>query len=159
MNSLLAEIDRIANTTQYSDKMLLNGSFAATALQFQIGANCGQDIAVTIATATTAALTISGISVGSHTLASQAIVSIDSAISAISNQRSGLGAIQNRLEHTIANLGVNSENVTAAESRIVDTDVASEMVNFTREQILSQTGMAALSQANQSRQIVLKLFM
>lgn len=157
IDSLLAETDRIATTTTYSDKKLLDGSQATTALNFQIGANSGQSIAVTIATATTAALTISGITVGSHTLASQAIVSIDSAITEISKQRSKLGAVQNRLEHTIANLGVNAENVASAESRIRDADVASEMVNFTRAQILSQSGMAALAQANASRQMVLQL--
>ncbi|MEW5706875.1 MAG: flagellin [Actinomycetota bacterium] len=157
VDSLLAEIDRIANTTTYSDKKLLNGDQATTAMNFQIGANNGQSIAVTIATATTAALTINGLCVGSHTFASQAIVSIDNAITEISKQRSKLGAVQNRLEHTIANLGVNEENVAAAESRIRDADVAAEMVNFTRAQILSQSGMAALAQANASRQMVLQL--
>lgn len=157
VDSLLAEIDRIATTTTYSDKKLLNGESATTATNFQIGANAGQSIAVTIATANAAALTISGLSVGSHTLASQAIVSVDNAITEISNQRSKLGAIQNRLEHTIANLGVNAENVAAAESRIRDADVALEMVNFTRAQILQQSGMAALAQANTSRQMVLQL--
>jgi len=157
VDSMLAEINRIADTTTYSDKKLLNGASATTAMNFQIGANSGQSIAVTIATATATALTISGLSIGSHTLASQAIVSIDSAITEVSKQRSKLGAVQNRLEHTISNLGVNAENVAAAESRIRDADVALEMVNFTRAQILQQSGMAALAQANTSRQMVLQL--
>ncbi|MCL6471339.1 MAG: flagellin FliC [Firmicutes bacterium] len=158
IDSLLEEIDRIASTTTYGGGMkLLDGTQSATALNFQIGANSGQSIAVTIAEATVSALSISGVSITSHTLASQAIVSIDAAINTISTQRSKLGAIQNRLEHTIANLGVNAENVAAAESRIRDADVAAEMVSFTRAQILSQSGMAALAQANTSRQMVLQL--
>lgn len=158
IDSLLEEIDRIASTTTYGGGMkLLDGTQSTTALNFQIGANSGQSIAVTIAEATVSALSISGVSITSHTLASQAIVSIDAAINTISTQRSKLGAIQNRLEHTIANLGVNAENVAAAESRIRDADVAAEMVSFTRAQILSQSGMAALAQANTSRQMVLQL--
>ncbi len=82
---------------------------------------------------------------------------IDTAISSVSNIRSSLGAVQNRLEHAVANLGVNEENLSAAESRIRDVDVAQEMVNFTRLQILSQSGTAMLAQANQAPQSVLSL--
>jgi len=82
---------------------------------------------------------------------------IDTAISSVSQARSDLGAIQNRLEHAVANLGVYEENLSASESRIRDVDVASEMVNFTRLQILSQSGTAMLAQANQSAQGVLSL--
>lgn len=157
INSLLAEIDRIATTTEFNTKKLLNGDIATTALNFQIGANTGQTIAVTIATATAAALTISGISVGSSDLANQAIASIDSAIKAISESRASLGAIQNRLEHTIANLSVASENLAASESRIRDVDMAQEMMNFTKTQILQQAGVAMLAQANMAPQSVLQL--
>lgn len=158
VDSLLAEIDRIATTTTYSGTKLLNGgNVSTTGLNFQVGANSGQSIAVTIATATKAALTIAALTVSSHTFASAAIDLVDTAITEISKQRSKLGAIQNRLEHTIANLGVNAENVSSAESRIRDADVAMEMVNFTRSQILQQSGMAALAQANTSRQMVLQL--
>lgn len=157
VDSLLSEIDRIAANTKYSDKTLLDGSNTTAAMNFQIGANAGQSIALTIAEASSTALSVNGLDLSAHTAAAAAIISIDAAISEISTQRSSLGAIQNRLEHTIANLGVNAENVAAAESRIRDADVAGEMVNFTRAQILSQSGMAALAQANQSRQTVLQL--
>ena len=82
---------------------------------------------------------------------------IDTAITSVSNARSDLGAIQNRLEHAVANLGVYQENLSASESRIRDVDVAQEMVNFTRLQILSQSGTAMLAQANQGAQSVLSL--
>lgn len=157
IDSLLAEIDRIATTTEFNTKKLLDGSIATTALNFQIGANTGQTIAVTIATATTAALTISGISVGDSNLANQAIASIDDAIKAISESRAKLGAIQNRLEHTIANLSVAAENLSASESRIRDVDMAQEMMFFTKTQILQQAGVAMLAQANMIPQAVLQL--
>ncbi len=85
------------------------------------------------------------------------VTQIDSAITSVSNARSALGAVQNRLEHAVANLGVSEENLSAAESRIRDVDVAQEMVNFTRLQILSQSGTAMLAQANQAPQSVLSL--
>ncbi|MGX1983409.1 flagellin [Thermolongibacillus altinsuensis] len=121
LNQLLSEIDRIANTTEFNTKKLLNGGFSAT---FQVGANDNQIITLSINTMNASSLTISGISVGSNSLASQAIASIDSAISAVSKERSKLGAYQNRLEHTINNLGTSAENLTAAESRIRDVDYA-----------------------------------
>lgn len=157
INNLLAEVDRIANTTEFNTKKLLDGSIATTALNFQIGANTGQTIAVTVATATTAALAISAITVASSTYANQAIASIDDAITAISNNRAKLGGIQNRLEHTIANLAVASENLAASESRIRDVDMAQEMMYFTKTQILSQAGVAMLAQANMAPQSVLQL--
>jgi len=121
LNQLLSEIDRIANTTEFNTKKLLNGGFSAT---FQVGANDNQIITLSINTMNASSLTISSISVGSNSLASQAIASIDSAISAVSKERSKLGAYQNRLEHTINNLGTSAENLTAAESRIRDVDYA-----------------------------------
>lgn len=157
IDSLLAEVDRIATTTEFNTKKLLNGEVATTALNFQIGANTGQTIAVTIATADAAALTISGISVGSSELANQAIASIDNAITAISENRAKLGAIQNRLEHTIANLQVAAENLAASESRIRDVDMAQEMMYFTKTQILQQAGVAMLAQANMAPQSILQL--
>jgi flagellin len=157
IDSLLAEIDRIATSTEFNTRKLLDGSVATTAINFHIGANTGQTIAVTIATATTAALTISGISVGSSSLANQAIASIDNAITAISENRAKLGGIQNRLEHTIANLNVAVENLAASESRIRDVDMAQEMMYFTKTQILQQAGVAMLAQANMSPQSVLQL--
>ncbi|MBI2874478.1 MAG: flagellin FliC [Firmicutes bacterium] len=157
IDSLLSEVNRIASSTQFNSRNLLDGSAATTALNFQVGANTGQTIAVTIATATAAALTITGISVGSTSLANDAVASLDSAITEVSNIRAGLGAIQNRLEHTIANLGTASENLQASESRIRDVDMAMEMVNFTKLQILQQAGTSVLAQANVTPQSVLKL--
>ncbi len=157
IDNLLAEVDRIANSTEFNTKKLLDGSAATTAVNFQVGANTGQSIAVTIATATTAALTVNGISVGSHVLASAAIACIDTALVGVATQRAKLGAIQNRLEHTIANLGVASENLATSESRIRDADMALEMVTFTRSQILQQAGVAMLAQANAGPQTVLQL--
>ncbi len=98
-----------------------------------------------------------GLSVNTQGNASAAILEIDKAIGAVSGQRADLGALQNRLTHTIANLGVSAENLAASESRIRDTDMAKEMTNFSRSQILQQAGVSMLAQANQSSQSVLKL--
>jgi len=154
---LLAEIDRIANNTEFNTKKLLDGSLASTALVFHIGANKDQNISVTIGTATTAALTIDQISLASQVSANAAIASLDDAIKEISSQRAKLGAVQNRLESTISNLMVTKENLQAAESRIRDVDMALEQVNYTRLTILQQAGVAVLAQANVSPQLVLKL--
>ncbi|MFC4182821.1 flagellin N-terminal helical domain-containing protein [Saccharococcus thermophilus] len=123
LNQLLSEIDRISTTTQFNTKNLLDGSFTGT---FQVGANDGQIITLSINAMSTGsgALNVAGISVATNDLASQAIASIDNAISLVSQERSKLGAYQNRLEHTINNLETSSENLTAAESRIRDVDYA-----------------------------------
>lgn len=157
VNSLLAEVDRIADSTEFNTRKLLDGTSATTAMNFQVGANTGQSIAVTIATATTAGLTINGITLSSHTFASTAIASIDNALVTVATQRAKLGAIQNRLEHTIANLNTAAENSQNAESRIRDADMALEMVAFTRASILQQAGTAMLAQANAAPQTVLQL--
>lgn len=157
VNSLLSEVDRIASSTEFNTRKLLDGSSATTAMNFQVGANTGQSIAVTIATATTAALTINGITLSSHTFASTAIASVDNALVTVATQRAQLGAIQNRLEHTIANLNISAENLQESESRIRDADMALEMVAFTRAQILQQAGTAMLAQANAAPQTILQL--
>jgi len=157
IDQLLEELDRIATTTEFNTNKLLNGDFATTPLVFHVGANQGQTISVTIADAQVNALGIAGLAVTSQTLAEQAIASLDGAISQISTQRATLGAIQNRLEHTVANLGVAAENLQASESRIRDTDMALEMMNFTKLQILQQAGAAMLAQANLSPQAILQL--
>jgi flagellin len=154
LNQLLSEIDRISNTTQFNTKNLLDGSFTGT---FQVGANDGQIITLSVNSMSTGALAVAGISVGSNALASQAIASIDNAISKVSQERSKLGAYQNRLEHTINNLSTSSENLTAAESRIRDVDMAKEMMEFTKNNILTQASQAMLAQANQQPQGVLQL--
>jgi len=156
VDALTTEIDRISNTTQFNTKVLLDGSFSGT---FHIGANADQNLSVTIATMSAAALSVSSsdISVTTWASANAAITTISSAIAAVSTERSKLGAVQNRLEHTIANLQVAAENLTASESRIRDVDLAAEMVNFTKTQILQQAGTAILAQANQAPQSVLSL--
>jgi flagellin len=155
VTALIAEVGRIATATEFNAQKLLDGKFAGKALQ--VGANAGQTITVTIATMTAAKLGVAAVAVTSVTAAGSAIATLDAAISTVSGARAGLGAIQNRLQHTITNLGTASENLTAAESRIRDVDMASEMSQFTKNQILSQAGVAMLAQANQAPQSVLKL--
>jgi flagellin len=155
VTAALAEIDRVANATVYGSKQLLNSD--STNFQFQVGASGDSfnQISVTIDSMTTAGLGLGSLSVASG--GTDAIATIDAAISEVSTQRANLGAVQNRLEHTLNNLGVAVENLAASESRIRDTDMASEMVNFTRSQILSQAGTSMLAQANQAPQSVLSL--
>lgn len=156
LDQLLQEIDRIASNTQFNTTRLLDGS--AGTLYFQVGANAGQGIELAISAAHTAALGINtGISVDTAAAASVAISLLDEAIKRVSNSRAMLGAMQNRLEHTIANLQVASENLQAANSRIRDVDMAAEMMNYTKLQILQQAGTAMLAQANLAPQAVLKL--
>jgi flagellin len=172
IGELTTELDRIASTTEFNGKKLLDGSYTGT---FQVGANTGDANQITVDLSTTAlaslgvtgvsgtsglsanGLGISGIDVTSTTGAASAIDDIDAAIQGVSAARSKLGAIQNRLDHTINNLSVASENLSASESRIRDTDMAQEMVSFTRAQILSQAGTAMLAQANSVPQGVLQL--
>jgi flagellin len=139
---LSSEVARIVSTTQFNGINLLSGAVPVT---FQVGANSGETIAIT-----GAALSFTGV-------ATTDIASIDTAIGSVSDKRATLGAIQNRLESTISNLGVFEENLQASESRIRDVDVAQEMVRFTKLQILSQSGTAMLAQANQAPQSVLSL--
>ncbi len=160
--SLRDELDRIARQTQFNSQNLLDGSF--TGRLFHIGANQNQTITVTIGNVNSTAIggDLSGLvdtfnSTPAHTTAQALITGVDKALGDISNVRSSLGATQNRLEHTIANLSVASENLTAAESRIRDTDMAAEMVNFIRLQILQQAGLAVLAQANVNPQVILNL--
>jgi flagellin len=153
--ALTTEIDRISNDTEFNTQKLLDGSF--TGKQIHIGANTGQALTLTIGTMGAGALSVSGLSISSQTAADNAIATIDAAIAQVSGQRSSLGAIQNRLEHTINNLGTSAENLTAAESRIRDVDMAKEMMEFTKNNILSQAAQSMLAQANQQPQGVLQL--
>jgi flagellin len=159
------ELFRITESTNFNGTNLLKGG---AALSFQVGANgdANNKIDVTMADVATAADTLmsaDGIAVGAGFLvtdnaaAQTTINAIDDAIAAVSEQRSGLGASQNRFESAINTLNVSRENLQAAESRIRDVDMASEMVSFTRSNILSQAGTAMLAQANQSNQGVLQL--
>ncbi|BCJ43101.1 flagellin [Actinoplanes ianthinogenes] len=130
---------------------------------FQIGANAGEKLNVSIAKTSASSLGLSGLDLTAGadangvSGANKAIKALDSAIKSISDQRASLGASQNRFEHTINNLNTAVENLSASESRIRDTDMAQEMVSFTRSQILTQAGTSMLSQANQSSQNVLSL--
>lgn len=155
LNALTSEIDRIASTTQFNTQNLLDGNFKGKNLQ--VGALEGQKISLTIATMDVAALSIDSIIVGTFSDAGSAMTRIQHAISSVSKQRSALGAVQNRLEHTVANLDNVSENTSSAESRIRDTDMAEEMVNYSKNNILAQAGQSMLAQANQSTQGVLSL--
>lgn len=155
VDQLVAEINRIASTTQFNTKNLLTGSFSGQV--FHIGANKDQKITLTIATMSAGALGVSGLSISGQANANNAILTIDTAIKKVSDERAKLGAVQNRLEHTITNLGTASENLSAAESRIRDVDMAKEMMEFTKNNILQQAATAMLAQANQQPQTVLQL--
>ena len=126
-------------------------------MTFQIGANKGQQLTFGVKDMRTAALGISGVDISTQTGAASALTKLDTAIKSVSSERSNLGAVQNRLEHTINSLGTSSENLTAAESRIRDVDMAKEMTLFKKNDILNQAAQAMLAQANQQPQAVLQL--
>ena len=158
IEQLKEEITRVGNTTEFNDQKLLNGSFSATKLNLQVGAKETQRISVAIKDMRTSKLTkLLSIGVSNHVRAGSAMTVIQSAINLVSEQRSALGAIQNRLEHTIANLDNIEENTQAAESRLRDTDMAEEMVEYSKNQILAQAGQSMLAQANTATQGVLSL--
>ena len=160
VKQLQSEIDRIATQTQFNKMNLLTGSYSNK--QFQVGANDKQTIKLTITTMTCDALSIqslqmlinanSGASVGDS-----AIAKIDKAITTVSTKRSDLGAISNRLDHTIANADNMAENLQSSESKIRDVNLASEMVSYSSMSILQQAGQSMLSHANQATQGVLSL--
>lgn len=159
IDQLTSEIDRIQSTTQFNSMNLLDGTFSSKQLKLQVGALKGQSIGVSIAkmSASKLQLTAANMKVSSFSAAGTAMKTIQDAIKTVSETRSKLGAIQNRLEHTINNLNTTSENTQAAESRIRDTDMASEMVEYSKNNILAQAGQSMLSQANQQTQGVLSL--
>ena len=160
LDQLTSEINRIQSTTQFNTMNLLDGTFsgATNQMKLQVGALSGQSIDFSIANmcATKIGLTTT-LSVSTFTKAGSYMKSVQDAIEVVSKQRSAMGAIQNRLEHTIANLDTTSENTQSAESRIRDTDMASEMVTYSKNNILAQAGQSMLAQANQSTQGVLSL--
>ena len=156
VTALVAELDRIAGNTEFNTKPLLDGNLNVS---LQVGANANQIINFTISSMNAADLGVdAGLSdVDDHTNAQTAITNVNDAIKTVSTQRSNLGAVQNRLEHTIANLGTSAENLTAAESRVRDTDMATEMLEYTKNNILAQASQSMLAQANQRPQSVLQL--
>jgi len=155
MKQLTSEIDRIKSTTQFNTMNLLDGSF--TGKQLQVGALSGQTISISITSMSSSSLGVSSLTVTSNAAAGTSMSKIQSAIDKVSTERAKLGALQNRLEHTIANLDTTAENTQAAESRIRDTDMADEMVNYSKNNILAQAGQSMLAQANQSTQGVLSI--
>lgn len=156
INQLKSEIDSISSKAAFNGIKLLNGSMS-TGKYLQVGANSGENMKITIATMNTSALGITNLSVASHGDASTSMTAISDAIKKVSTERSKLGAIQNRLDYTINNLENYSENLTASESNIRDTDMAKEMVNYSKNNILQQAAQSMLAQANQSNQGVLSL--
>ena len=155
VQQLVSEIDRVASTTTFNEQNLLDGSFSDRALQ--VGAESNQHIDMKIDAMNADALSISGVDAKTVTGAQNLNAKVKAAIKTVSRQRSDLGAVQNRLEHTIANLDNVVENTTAAESQIRDTDMATEMVKYSNNNILTQAGQAMLAQANQSNMGVLSL--
>lgn len=160
LDQLTSEINRIQSTTQFNTMNLLDGTFSGTAKQMklQVGALSGQSINFSIANMCATKIGLkTNLSVSTFTKAGSYMKAVQDAIEVVSKQRSAMGAIQNRLEHTIANLDTTSENTQSAESRIRDTDMASEMVTYSKNNILAQAGQSMLAQANQSTQGVLSL--
>ena len=160
LDQLTSEINRIQSTTQFNTMNLLDGTFSGTnhQMKLQVGALSGQSINFSIANMCATKIGLkTTLSVSTFTKAGSYMKSVQDAIEVVSKQRSAMGAIQNRLEHTIANLDTTSENTQSAESRIRDTDMASEMVTYSKNNILAQAGQSMLAQANQSTQGVLSL--
>jgi len=171
VSALVAEVDRIASQAQFNGMNMLTGRFAQStgensvtaSMWFHVGANMDQRIQAFIGTMTAGALGLRN--VGSEEImsletpdsANRAIGALDEALKKINKQRADLGAYQNRLEKTVAGLNNGAENLQAAESRIRDTDMAKEVVDSTKNQVLAQAGTAMLAQANQSSQNVLSL--
>jgi flagellin len=171
VNSLVKEIDRIAGSTKFNNKSLLDGSLNANILVGD-NANAASKINITIGNMATSKLfegKLSDVTIFADTANEAAVTNtlnissedslaaIDDAIATVSATRSSIGAVQNRLEHTVNNLDNIVENTTAAESAIRDTDIAAEMVKYSNQSIIQQAGMSMLAQANQNAQNVLSL--
>ena len=167
VSQLVAEVDRVASQAQFNGMNMLTGGFAQNSdrvMQFQIGANVDQNERVYIGTMTAQSLGLKGaqgseegIGISTPDTANMAIATVDEALKNVSKQRADLGAYQNRFEMAANGVNVAAENLQAAESRIRDTDMASEMVEYTKNQILTQSGTAMLAQANSQSQNVLAL--
>ena len=171
ISQLVAEVDRIASSAQFNGLNMLTGRFAKQtgensvtgSMWFHIGANMDQRMEVYIGTMTAVALGVRElgdetiISLASPAEANRAIGTIDEALKKINKQRADLGGYQNRLEHAVKGIDIAAENLQAAESRIRDTDMAAQMVEYTKNQVLTQAGTAMLAQANTQSQNVLTL--
>ena len=167
VSQLVAEVDRIASVAQFNGMNMLTGRFAVegdSTMQFQIGANMDQNARVYIGTMTASSLGLKGaqggdeqITINSPEEANMTLGAVDAALTQVNKQRADLGAYQNRFEIAAKGINIAAENTQAAESRIRDTDMASEMVEFTKNSILTQAGTAMLAQANNQSQTVLAL--
>ena len=160
VQQLKTEIQRVGSTTQFNKMNILDGGFSAgTKKALQVGANANQTISIAISAlkSVVGSSLIGGLKISTATNAQSAITTVQSSIEKLSTLRSKLGAVQNRLEHTVANLDNISENTQSAESRIRDTDMAEEMVQYSKNNILQQAGQSMLAQANQANQGVLSL--
>ena len=157
ISQLEMEIDSIANKAQFNGTYLLNGSMSKTPKFLQVGANSGENLSIAIKKMSASAIGINKLSVSTHAKAASSMTKISSAIKLVSAARSELGAIQNRLDYTINNLENYSENLTSSESNIRDTDMATEMVAYSKNNILQQAAQSMLAQANQSTQGVMSL--
>ena len=157
IDQLVSEIDRIASDTEFNEMKLLNGDCSDKNLQ--VGAKSGQTIAFSINAMTSTALSVTknDINLGTHVKASEAMDKAQKAIKEVAKERANLGALQNRLEHSIASVDTTAENLTASESRIRDTDMAKEMVTYSKNNILQQAAQSMLASANQSTSGVLSL--
>ena len=161
LGQLRNEVDRIAEVTEFNGISLLDGS--ATSLDFQVGVNNSTNDRITAAiadmhaTALGGATALSAVNLDTKAGAQSALAVLDEAITDVSSARAGIGALQNRLQTTIANLATARENLTAANSRIRDVDVASESANMTKSNILMQAGVSVLAQANQQPSVALSL--
>lgn len=164
VSQLVAEVDRIASSAQFNGFNMLTGRFANEGMKFQVGANVDQNITITISDMSAKALNLKDsqgseniISVASVDEANTTLATIDEALKNVNKQRADLGAVQNRMEMAAKGVNVAAENLTASESRIRDTDYASEMVEYTKNQILTQGASAMLAQANGNASLVLNL--
>ncbi len=159
--SLIQEVDRIANVTTYNGTQLLNASGSKEVLEFQVGIRNDEADRINFSVgeydARSAALGIDGVKAESIEDARESIDQLDSALSKVSDTRARLGAMQNKLQSTTNNLAITKENLMAARSRIADTDVAEETSNMVRDNILQQAGVSVLAQANQNPMTALKL--
>ena len=159
LDALTSEINRVSETTTFNEQMLLNGTFTGKKLQVGSESVSGNQITISINSISASKIGVGSVKVtGTHgSLARTMIDKVKRALISVSKQRSDLGAVQNRLEHTVNNLNNVVENTTAAESQIRDTDMATEMVKYSNNNILAQAGQSMLAQANQSNQGVLSL--
>ncbi len=157
IGELIAELHRIASTTEFNTRTILTGEYSKDSLKFHVGANKDQSIELTFSDMKPRALGIGKIDLTSQGKANEAIQTITGALEQVSTERARYGAVQNRLEHTINNLRVAGENLSAAESRIRDTDMASEVVRLNKTRIISEAGTAMLAQANAGPNAILQL--